>query len=161
MCPERTDVVSDMAWSSVAVLGDGACLIGEDGPYKSDAADVAVISVLELGTKTVFRTSRRPRIVPAFRLIPGWGARYIAIFGQSCCSQYVIWKTHHPKGVCHIVHSLLSLAFIFEDGLIADRQVHARVIQAVFLRVRTGLSLLKRGHIPCCFSLGTCDFIHS
>lgn len=51
------------------------CLIGEVGGCDSDPAELGGISLPGEGIKTVLRTSRRPRIVPALRLIPVVGAR--------------------------------------------------------------------------------------
>lgn len=75
MWPDRIDVVSDMAWSSVALLGEVMCLADNVGDVGIGALKPAGSvdswpGTGELGTKTVFRTSRRPRIVPALRLIP-------------------------------------------------------------------------------------------
>ena len=76
VCDERIDVVSESAGSSVAVLGELTCLVGRLGDVGVETSDpVGGIGspLLEpggFGMKTVLRTSRRPRMVPAFRLTP-------------------------------------------------------------------------------------------
>lgn len=72
---ERIEVESDNVWSSVAVLGEVACFVGRAGDVGiarlgPEGRIVSRPAAGAFGTKTVFRTSRRPRMVPAFRLTP-------------------------------------------------------------------------------------------
>lgn len=57
------------------MLGEVICLIGEVGGCDSDPAEDGGGSLLGEAINIVLRTSRRPRIVPAFRLAPVCGAR--------------------------------------------------------------------------------------
>lgn len=78
------------------------------------------------GIKTVFRTSRRPRRVPTLRLIPVCWARYIMVnWAFVVCPRH----TYLAQGISHIIHRLLCLTFILENGLVSDCQVHCRLIQ--------------------------------
>lgn len=90
-------------------------------------------------------------MVPAFRRMPGCGARCRE--EVSVANLYHLDTTHHSKSIGHVIHSLLGLTLIFKNGLFANGQIHAVFVETAIVSLATALCFrnemqLKRTQLP-------------
>ena len=119
------DWVSAPLVSSVGIVPTRGKFVGVTGAMPN--SETGKFSAVEgFGTKIVFRTSRRPLNVPAFRCGGTISACYFR--SKSSSSLGPVVETYRPQGISNIRHRCLCVPIFFAYGLIFDVQLELLLV---------------------------------